>query len=482
MKRAFLAPGERIPHLVILAALLTSRILYNRAGVQFEGDPEVGAWHLIDPALYQTDFLRSIFHLHSQPPLMNFFIGFVYRSSPSFHQEVLQILYLGMGVLLAISIYRLCKDLELGGWLSSAFTICFMVSPATVFYERSLSYGYPITVLLALAGVFFFRFAGHGRNGHFLFWSLALMALTWSLFHWVWLLLVWALTFTIHTNRRQVILAGLAPFLLVTTRYGKNLVQVGDFTSSTWAGMNLSKIVTFRTPEKERKQMIRRGELSEFALIPPFRNPLAYLEILPHTPKTGIPVLDDIYTSIGSRKFQQLVYAEASRLYLMDALHLIRAMPEAYLRSIFQAVYIFFHPASDFDPILGNRSRIWEFDQWWNRIFHGQWLGDETSIERNVSRSILHVGWWILAGFLGTVVFGVRYLWIHRMDLSSAVPALVVFMMFNILYVTLIGNTMDIGENNRFRFSIDPYLMVLPVFLAKIIVVRDRNLFQPWRR
>ena len=481
MNRAILASGDRIPHLVITTALLISRIMYNRAGLQFEGDPKAGSWHLIDPVLYQTDFLRSIYHLHSQPPLMNFFIGFVYRSFPSYYQDVLQLLYLGMGVLLAISIYHLCKALELGRWLSSALTIWFMVSPATILYERSLSYGYPITVLLALAGVFLFRFEGKGRNGHFLFWSLALMTLTWSLFHWIWLLSAFTLIIAIHGNHRKVLLAGLAPILFVTTWYAKNLVLVGDFTSSTWAGMNLSKIVTFRTPEKERKQMIKRGELSGLALIPPFRNPLVYLEFLPDTPRTGIPLLDDIYTSIGTRNFHHLVYAGASRLYLEDALHLIRDMPEAYLRSIFQAIYIFMHPASDFDPIYANRSRIWEFDQWWNRIFHGQWLGDETSIERNVSRSMLHVGWWILAGFLATVVLGTRYLWIHRSDFSSPLPALVLFMMFNILYVTLVGNTMDIGENNRFRFPVDPYLMILPVFLAKNIVAQDRILFQPRR-
>jgi hypothetical protein len=49
-------------------------------------------------------------------------------------------------------------------------------------------------------------------------------------------------------------------------------------------------------------------------------------------------------------------------------------------------------------------------------------------------------------------------------------------MAYNILFVTLIGVTMEIGENNRFRFTIDPFLLLLFVFeIRKLMaVVRDK--------
>jgi hypothetical protein len=38
---------------------------------------------------------------------------------------------------------------------------------------------------------------------------------------------------------------------------------------------------------------------------------------------------------------------------------------------------------------------------------------------------------------------------------------------YNIFFVTLIGNTMDIGENNRFRYTIDPFVLVLGIFILR---------------
>jgi hypothetical protein len=34
-------------------------------------------------------------------------------------------------------------------------------------------------------------------------------------------------------------------------------------------------------------------------------------------------------------------------------------------------------------------------------------------------------------------------------------------MMLNIFYVTVVGNFMDIGENNRFRYVVDAFILLL---------------------
>lgn len=230
--------------------------------------------------------------------------------------------------------------------------------------------------------------------------------------------------------------------------------------------MNLSKIATFRVPEEERKRMVKSGELSEFALIAPFRNPLVYLKLLPETSITGVPVLDKPETSDGGRNHHHLVYVQASNHYFKDAIQVIRARPDLYLHSIRQAAYIYFHSASDFDLINGNRVHVQILDLWWSRIFYGQWRGDETSIDRNSSVSPSHVGWWIVASFVIAVTGSIVFLWKNRGRLADPQTLLVLFMIYNILFVTLIGNTMDIGENNRFRFTVDPFILLLLVFLV----------------
>ncbi len=65
-----------LPFLGVMAAFIISRVLYDRAGMRFEEDLRLGYdWHFIDPALLATDLCRSIFYLHSQPPLMNLLAG-----------------------------------------------------------------------------------------------------------------------------------------------------------------------------------------------------------------------------------------------------------------------------------------------------------------------------------------------------------------------------------------------------------------------
>jgi hypothetical protein len=398
---------------------------------------------------------------------MNLVAGFVLQASPTNYQEIFNATYFIIGLFLASGLYLLGIHLQLQPWLSALVTIWFMASPGTVLYEHLLGYGYPLTALLTLSGIFLFRFAlsGGSRWGGLFFFALATITLLWGFFHIIWFFCAILIALALIPERKKVILAALLPFLLVTGWYSKNLFQVGQFTASTWAGMNLSKIATFRTPEKERKELVRSGTLSEFALIPPFRNPQVYLKLLPETPLTGIPLLDEPETFLHTRNHHHLVYAEASQMYLHDALRVISLMPGYYLRSIRQAVYIYFHSASDFDPILGNRKKIWEFDLWWNRIFHGQWQSDETSIERNSSMSAKHVGWWIVAGFLIVTPGSVALLWKNRGNLAEPANVLILFMTYNIIYVTLIGNVMDIGENNRFRYTIDPFLLILLVFL-----------------
>ncbi len=464
--------GFLISWLGTLAAFVLSRVLYDRAGIQFQGDPYLGYWHFIDPQLMITDLWRSVYHLHSQPPLMNLLAGVILQASPSNYQQIFHIAYFITGLFLACGIYLLGIHLKLESWLSALVTIWFMASPGTVLYEHLLAYGYPLTALLTLSGVFLFRFAASGGNrwGGLFFFVLATITLLWGFFHIIWFFFSILIALALIPERKKVILAALLPFAIVTGWYSKNLFQVGQFTASSWAGMNFSKIATFRMPEKERKQLVRSGELSSFALIPPFRNPLVYLKLLPGTRVTGISILDEVYTSLGTRNFHHLVYAEASHNYLRDALRVIYLMPEYYLRSIGQAFYIYFHSPSDFDPIAGNRDVLGAFDLWWNRLFYGQWKSDETSIERNSDISFEHVGWWIVAGFLIVIAGSTALLWMNRGNLAEPENVLILFMAYNILFVTLVGNAMDIGENNRFRYTIDPFLSILLVFFLRNLI------------
>jgi hypothetical protein len=50
--------------------------------------------------------------------------------------------------------------------------------------------------------------------------------------------------------------------------------------------------------------------------------------------------------------------------------------------------------------------------------------------------------------------------------------AVIAFMTFTILYFTLMVNFFDLGENNRFRFTIDPLVFLLFARLLQDLVFR----------
>jgi hypothetical protein len=107
--------------------------------------------------------------------------------------------------------------LELPGWLALITAGLFSMSPATIIYEHWLMYGYLIASALALAGVALYRFAESQKTGWgVVFFSLlAAVALTWTLFHIIWMIAIFVLALAFFPDRRKVMLAASVPMLLV---------------------------------------------------------------------------------------------------------------------------------------------------------------------------------------------------------------------------------------------------------------------------
>jgi hypothetical protein len=452
----------------VLAVFFISRIIYDHIGFVYQSEPYLGYWQFIDVHLLKTDLWRNVFYLHSQPPLMNLYTGVVLQGFPSASSEVFHLCYLAAGAVLTTTIFFHGIILGFSERSSAALSALFMISPSAVAYEHWLTYCYPLAVGLSAAGLGLYYFIRTQKMmwGVLSFLALAGIALTWSLFHLLWLFAIFLLLFYFSREKRKVLLAALLPLLVVFGWYAKNSIVFGEFTATTWASMNLSNTTTFRLPENDRLKMIKTGELSKFAKYLPFRSPEVYLKLLPDTPTAGIPILDIQGTSNGMVNHHHLVYVEASGYYLRDALHVIRRSPMTYLRSIGQSLYVFVHSSSDFKFIGGNVSQIRTFNLWWDRVFYGQWKNGETFPERMWDISLLNVAWWVVAGLFTSIAAGVVFLWRKRLQFADPGNFLILFMVFNIVFVTFAGNLMEIGENNRFRFVVDPFILLLSVFFA----------------
>src|SRR3972149_7833228 len=101
VRRELLAP------VALGAIFILSRILYSSAGIQFDAGTITRTWHFIDIYLLKNDLWRSIYYLHTQPPLMNLLTGIGLQLFPASYAIIFQAVFLFGGFLLILAIYYL---------------------------------------------------------------------------------------------------------------------------------------------------------------------------------------------------------------------------------------------------------------------------------------------------------------------------------------------------------------------------------------
>ncbi len=460
--------------LVVLVYLL-SRIAYHLLGVRFDQLPIVYYWQYIDTCLLHDHLLKSLYHLHSQPPLFNLFLGVGLKLIPNYYVfgTVCSIVYLILGLVMTIALFCLMTRLGVSGGLSAALVILFVSSPACILYENWLFYTYPVVVALCCCALFLHRYMMQGRvtDGIIFFSLLAFLVLIRSLFHLAWfLLLIFLVTWFQRRQWRKVVTAACVPFLLAVALYAKNYCLFGEFGSSSWMGMSLAKMTTFALSGERRQALIAEGNISSLADVKPFSPMSEYRRYVTLPPPTGVAVLDQETKCNGHRNLNHLAYIAISRQCLEDAKYILTHEPMVYLKHLKRPFALYFVPSSDYKFLRENREKISKLDQFWNTVFYGRWGKD------------CRVGWFLLAGFFVLSLYGffaILNAW-KQVPRDEPFILTLLFMGINILYITLVCNLLEVNENQRFRFNVDPYLLVLlGLFLSSLWKRFSRTRHQP---
>lgn len=475
--------NANLPAIVIIAAFFAiSRTLYYLAGIRFYDWSDTHLMHYIPAGLLRGDLLQSILYLHIQPPLFNLYRGVVFSLVSGNGAAVFHAVSLLMGLFLSVTLFMLMKNLGVSRRIATILTVLFLVSPACVSFENVLLYPYMVALLLCAASLTLHRYlqGGKSRYAVIFFTLLSILVLTRSLFHLGWFgLCIGVLMVLRRHDWKRLAMAATVPFLLAFGLYAKNAVLFGDFSSSSWAGMSMAKMTVAKLSEEDRIDLVRKGEISELALLPPFNAVWYYSSRvnIPRNKETGIPVLDEEYFNGVGNNWNSLSYIGISRQYMKDSRIVFLKHPEAYLASLTESFRIFFFPASDWFHSMSafdNRRVAW-VERVYN-ILGGQVSslflpGVTTASHFEHLRSIWGMGFLIIVGYCIAVFWGGRFAISSWRTQSPITPSeiTVLFMLGTILYVTLVGNLMEIGENNRFRFDIDPLVIViLGLFLTKV--------------
>jgi hypothetical protein len=458
--------------ITITTVLIVSRLIWVLEGGYFQVP---FYWHqFLSSVLLSSRLLQSIFYLHSQPPLLDLSAGIGLKLFPHSYLTVFAMIFACIGLAMAITLYLLMIDLGVPSGISLIATVAFEASPATILFENFFYDTYPTAAILCIAAFCLNRFLKHGTRLYGIAFAVALGVPVFlnRTFQLPWFIGIGAiLCFFAYGRMRRILPAGLIVLGLILLLYLKNFLVFGTFWTGT--SMGISFITTWQIPEQERAELVREGKLSPLALAPVY--PTVHV---PESARTGIPALDEEtkpdWPDVGAPNLNNLAFIQISRQQVRDAIWVVVHRPGAYARGVWRSIKYYFEPASEDLPYLKR-----EYIEKWCELY--EWflfppglpklsidpredLRPYNPIKGAPPSTVLLLIVPALALYALMITWRA---WLAR-GLSEAGDVTMLFITLNIFYLTVLGVGVAFGENNRYRYLLDPfYVVLLGVFLAR---------------
>lgn len=441
--------------------------VYYALGVRFDRSTLIEVMHYLDPELLRNRLAESLWYLHIQPPLMNLLAGLVLKLTPA-SAWLFQTLYLGFGFLLYAALFLLQLRLRVRPMLALALSTVFMASPSFILWEHYLLYMMPCAAVLAWSALLFFDIAARPRA-----WTLAafflllfLLCATWSLFHIAYFAVLWIfLAVRTPERRRQILILGLVPFLLLFGCCFKNWALFGEFNVSSFSGKNLWIMTVGNLNHEDKARLVKEGKLSELSLINRWAHLGAYPPEYAAVPARfqSIPALAEAYKSTGAVNYNHFGNIAVCRVYAKDARYALLHRPRAFLTSVFFASCRYFVPGSDLPVSPGNQAKITGLIAFFDAM-HGKIpfrLGPmEGFWERVGHRPFLFFLFGLPALFFFGLFTALRPATAPQPE-AMARRRLLLFFCFNIAMVAVLGCSLDFLDAARYRFVTDAFYIAL---------------------
>ncbi len=461
---------------VVLAAL-ASRAVYFAAGVRFDMSPFPGYMQFIDDDLLRDRLFESVWYSHAHPPGLNLLVGGGFRLFGEQAPAFFSLLFHGLGLMLAVALFAL--TLRLTGTRVAAYvaTLLLVISPGFVLYENWLMYTFIEAVLLVASALALYRTLERGSTmwAVALFSILAVLVLTRGFFHLAWFALVVLYVVWAAPKRLQMLGAAAVPLFVATLWYAKNYLYFGAFAASTMFGLGLSNIGTLTVSREDLAPLVEQGRVSPLALLSRYEDTAVLFSADEGAPPTGVPVLDEPRKSDGTFNYNYRPIVEISRQYARDSFAVIRRYPASYVIGVIIANRLFFSPSSMneyFSP--ENRAAAEPFGRVLNPVFYGvgarptyiaqPHFGFDRPSSLEVNTSGLQIALWALVFVFGWL--RLRRLFFAQEIKDRTACVVLGYLFFVMLYVYALGTLVELGENYRYRFVVEPFLVVATAVLA----------------
>lgn len=451
-----------------LAGFLASRALAWTLGVRFDAAPLDYFWQFLDPTLLRDDLFGSLVHLHSQPPGFNALLGLVLKTGID-PTTAFGVLFHTAGLGACLGLFALLDRLGLDPLRAGCVAALFAASPTAVLYEHWLFYTHLVACLLILGALAAHALVvrGRARDAALLSLAVAVLASTRSLFHLAWAIAIVAGGLLLARRARPGLRVGrlaaaAAPaLLLVVAVYAKNAVLFGSPASSTWLGMSLAKLTTWRLDPELRESWAASGVLSPAARVRPFSPLSHYPRELVAAPAWGHPALDRIVKPGNYTNFNHGAYVRLNRVYLRDAATVMRRRPKLWLQSLGLAWLRYAIPPGQYDFVAANAAayapvdRVYQLatgvPEAWTGVRRKPALGDPAYLVRRIR-------WLYWAATAAGVAWALVRL---RRGADAGERAVLLYCLANAAWIAGVANAVELGENQRFQVMAEPLQLVL---------------------
>ena len=444
---------------ILLAAFLLSRLLLPWFGIHLHYEALFKYWQYLDTTTLRDNLLQGIWFDHAQPPFFNFLLGLVLKLSGSHAPLVFSLLLKGISLANCLLLFNVLKRTIPHRSLPILLTLFYLLSPSLMILENELFYTTLISGFLLLSAFFITRLqeSAHGHTprrqwiditGAML--PMVLLCLTRSMYHLVWLLaisIILILALRRTTAFRRLIGASLFCLLLVTGWYVKNYVIFGQFSTSSWIGMNMARTVF-------RGETIKDSTRIEAYM--PFSDLYLYKPFLTENTRAKYGGLDDrdllsATKNDSIKNLHDVDYIEISKKYMAASKAYVTGHPITYLKNVFLSCIIFFAPTTRYQYAEIEAVKIRYYDLLYS--FNLSELA-ESMHQRKIALLLSAIPKMLIYLAVGFILL--RYT-IRQKKISP----LLLFAAATIGYVFVTSSFFEHYENMRFRYEIEPLFLLL---------------------
>jgi hypothetical protein len=453
----------------MIGVFLVSRVMAALVGVRFDDSGLTPFWQHLDVELLRHDLAQSVWHLHSQPPLFNVFLGAVLKTGAGGEYGAFATIFHLLGLATYLGTYALMRGMGVRWVWAAAGSTAMMLSPSFILYENWLFYDLPVLAILLAAALAVLRYEQSGGVRWLAVFFAALVAacLTRSLFHLFYMVVIGAgIVWAAAGRRRIVTLVALAAVLVVGGWYVRGYMMFGKFGSTTWLGMHMARVGRQTLTPEELKRLHEEGVISEVSVVEPFsaldKYPTRYGDVgrFKEIPALTRPTK----SGRGAPNFNHIGYISLADAYGRDNWALLRARPWSFIAAEAKAWYHYFRPAGMDAHMDDGRTQL----GWYQKIWHSVIFG-RVALPYHVKGKQMEMYPFLLAGTVAAGCFGVWWSWRGRHASSgpfgssafaaAKAPGVNIYILGTVLYVTFIGNVLESGENFRYRFYINSFLL-----------------------